>query len=257
MTTHRISITSALAATTLLLATSAQAGSYVSGSWHTGYDDSTREHFAGSVEDYNGTANSNLNHCHAGIEDLRGHLNNIGYGNYRIFTDEDVWSTAYESGVDWIYADGGDLAYFSGHGGSGLFVMNGDAGDDMVWWDEVRWGDRDLEVIAFDACRVLDANGRSQLGSANAYDGVHWMLGFESNARDVSTTASHYGYYLRMGYSIGSAWQSATRDGHFHWSTAAYVRYTSSSCNTAYDTATSMSCDPSSGVTTASARWSL
>jgi hypothetical protein len=246
-----------LLAAALLLSTSAQAGSYTSGSWSTGYDDSTREHFAGSVEDYTGTANTNLNHCHEGVEDLRGHLNNISYTNYRIFTDEDVWSTEYESGADWIYADAGDLAYFSGHGNSGLFVMNGDGGDDLVWWDEVRWGDRDLEVIAFDACKVLDANGRTQLGNANVYDGVHYLLGFESNARDTSTTASHYGYYLRMGYSIGSAWASATRDGHSNWYTGAYVRFTSSSCNTAYDTATSMSCDPTSGVTIASSRWSL
>ncbi len=253
--THSIPAAALLAAS--LIATSAFAGSYTSGSWRTGTDDSYREYFVGSVEDYNGTANSNLNWCHEGVEEMRGHLNNISYTNYRIFTDEDVWSTEFESGADWIYADAGDLAYFSGHGGSGLFVMNGDGGDDLVWWNEVRWGDRDLEVIAFDTCQTLDANGRTQLGNANVYDGVHYMVGFESNARDIKTTASHYGYYLRMGYSIGLAWQSATRDGHANWETGAYLRYTSSSCNTAWDTATSMSCDPTSGVTKASARWSL
>jgi hypothetical protein len=257
MTTHTTRIATLLA-TSLLLSAAAHAGYASSGSWNTTTkDEGLFEHFAGAVEDYNGTGNSNLGLCIDGVNELRGHIENIGYTNYRIYTDNSVYSTEWESSYDRYYADAGDLAYFSGHGGSGLFVMNGAAGDDLVWWGETRWGDKDVEVVAMDACQVLDATGRANMGDANAYDGVHWLLGFESNANDVSTTASHYGYYLRMGYSIGSAWRYATRDGHSWTQTGAYVRFTSSSCNTAYDTATSMSCDPTSGVTIASSRWSL
>ncbi len=172
----------------LLLAGGALAGSSSGGSWYTSYgDEGYYEHFAGAVEDYNGTGNSNLGLCIDGVNEMRGHLSNVGYSNYRIFTDSSVWATEYESGADWIYADGGDLAYFSGHGGSGLFVMNGSGGDDMLWWGETKWGDR---------------------------------------------------------------------DGHSNWQTGAYMRFTSSSCNTAWDTATSFSCDPTSGVTKASSRCS-
>jgi hypothetical protein len=248
---------SAILFATLVLPASALAGSASGGTWNISREDAYREHFADAVEDYTGTGNSNLGQCIDGVSAMKNQLSSTSYTNYRIFTDASASSNDWQSATDQTWADGGDLAYFSGHGNSGVFVMNGAVGDSVVWYNETQWGNGDVEVVAMDACKTLDAAGRTNFGNANVNDGVHWILGFESNANDTAVTATNYGYYLRSGYGIGLAWVTATRDGHDATQTGAYVRFTSTACNTASETLTSLTCDPTSGVTTATYRWSL
>ena len=234
----------------------ATAGYYANGSWSTFHDDGIWEVFADAVEDYGGTGDLGL--CIDGVEDWVFWMGWAGYGNYRYATDANAWAHDYEeSRWDDYYNDGADFAYFSGHGNSGGFSLHGAGGDDWVGYWEVRWGERDLEVIAIDGCRSLDANGRTNWGDANKNDGVHAIHGFHSDAADVDTTAQMYGYYLYRGYNTRTAWMLATQAGHSSSATGASIWYYNASCNGLYDTASYSTCDPTSGSTDASSTWSL
>ena len=152
-----------------------------------------------------------------------------------------------EPGSDDSYNDQADLSYFSGHGSSGTLHFSNTYGYNALYASQTRWGNQDLDIIAMDACQVLNASGRSTFISTDVNDGVHWLMGFQTNAWDVSTTADLYGYYLAQGYYVDSAWIVAAQAGHDSSFTAATVHFRSSACNTWWDTATTVSCDPTSG----------
>lgn len=255
---HRTSVLAlGVFAVVSVFGTSAQAGYYTNGSWSTSPDEGTRELYGDAIDDYSGTGSSNLNNCIDGLEKFIDRMEDISYTHWRYSTDEDAWSTDFEaSGSDHLYGDAGEFGYFSGHGSTGKAKFNGSSGDDL-YATETELGDNDLEFMAFDSCKTLNASGRSDFIAANLGVGAHLIMGFESNASDITTTAKNYGKYLKDGYSVRSAWISATRDGHDASRTGAYVRFTSAACNTYSDTATSFSCDPEAGAYTATSTWTL
>lgn len=243
----------------LLLGSTARAGYFSKGKILTSPDDAQTEAFGVGVEDYSGTGGGNLQFCIDAVQSWIGHLESAGVANWHYCTDPNGWSTDWEnSGGDDVYNDAGDLSYFCGHGSSGRFYFNGSKGDDLVSASETRWGNNDVEVVAIDACQVLDASGRTSYGNANINDGVHYILGFDSNALDIVTTGQYFGYYLRNGYSVRSAWNLATREGHSSSFTGAYVRFTSQSCDTYGDSLFGMApCNPTSTTKFYTSTWTL
>ena len=237
-------------------ATPAFAGYYTSGTrGTTTTDEGLAEVYADAIEDYGGSGN--LYKCIDGVELFINHMDGAGYSNYAYSTDASAWSTDYEqANSDDTYNDTADFGYFSGHGGSGGFSLHGSQGDDWVDASETRLGNQDQEVLALDACQSLNAAGRTRWINNNRNDGIHWIMGFHSNAIDNTTTADDYGRHLANGYDVDTAWILATMAGHSS-GTGAYVRFYNSSCDTYWDDIHSLSCDPTSNASTAEYTWSL
>jgi len=250
---------------TALFSATASAGSSSGGTWSTSADEGTAEIFVDSVEDYGGDSGSgDLSMCHDGSEAFRFFMSSwiffsqTHYDTWRHFQDGLAWSSDFEKGGDDdIYNDAADFSYFSGHGNSWGTSFHGTSGDDFASSSEAQWGNNDVEFVALDACQVLSATGRPRVQKANVDQGVHYVLGFETNASDVSTTGTRYGYYLDVGYTVASAWIQATKDGHGSWAKGAYVRFASEDCNTVSDNARSWSCDPTSDSYTVYNVWTL
>ncbi len=242
----------------LAFAPLAHAGYYATGSWYTSPDDGYWDVFAEAVEAYDGTNISKLNNAIDGADNFIDQLYAAGYTNQIFYTDSSAWSTDYEEAVyDDIYNDSADISLFSGHGISSAMLFNGSSGDNFATSAEMYWGDNDLEVIAMDACSVLDTNGMSLIGPANWGAGVHHIQGFHTVSVDTSTTSSKYGYYLRLGYSFISAWKMATAAGHSSSFEGGYIRYYTASCDTYWDSAYWTSCDPDYAYAWVVSHWTL
>lgn len=242
----------------LFASSTASAGYYSSGTMSYGVDDGYKEIFGDSIENYSAAGLSNLGVCHDGNLAFVNRMIPEGFSNYLLYTDNDAWSTDYENAAsDDYYNDRADISYFSGHGSSNTFYFSNTYGYNHVTVGETRWGNMDVEVVALDACNVLDNAGRTSFSSQQLNDGVHWLLGFHTNAQDVTTTADLYGYYLDQGYYIDSAWIAAQQAGHSSSYIGANMYFRNSSCNPWYDRASSMSCDPTSGSWSTSYTYTL
>jgi len=245
-----------------------QAGWYSSGS-------SGKEAFANAIEDYSGSCtmtsvpwfphdicvsdSSDLDKCIDGVEKWVDYMADAGHGEWRYATDSSARPEQWQDeDDDNDYNDAADFSYFSGHGSTSSGASSRSRlVDRRLHASETYFGDHDLEHIAFDSCQTLNSTGRTDFINANRNAGVHTIMGFDSNARDIKTTASKYGLYLDNGYTVTNAWRSATKAGHTSSHRAAYVRFYTSACNTANDTASSSSCDPTSGSLASTATWSL
>ncbi len=234
----------------LALSTPAFAGWSTVGSMSTTPDEGSNELFS---EGTGGTYS-----CPTGSGSWITQVSGAGYGNYYHGTDTDAWSLDWEeAGYDWFYNDSADISFYCGHGFPGGFTFNGSAGDNVLYASESSWGNGDLEAVHLQTCQALSATGRSAFISANLGDGVHWILGFETNALDTSSTPDLDGYYLKLGYDFDTSWYWATSATHDSPYIAAAVRFTSSACNTYYDDVYSMSCDPTSSPWSAEYTWAL
>ena len=254
-----------ITAITLLAASFAPAhASSASGTWTYDKDGSAWEVYADAIEDYPGTS-SDLALCIDGAESYISWMNGKGYTNSLMYTDNSAWPTDFEEGRgDDSYNDVGDYNYFSGHGSSGTFWFgfNPSTPSDLsVTASETYWGEIDAEVVALDSCNSVDSSGRAAFATANLYSGLHYVVGFESLASDTAATAAYYGYYLYNGYSVRDAWHYGADVGHGSSNTAAYLRFYNGMCETYYDTAVTVSCDPTYtpyySTYTVSSTWTL
>ena len=73
------------------------------------------------------------------------------------------------------------------------------------------YGDGDLEWVAFSACQTLNDTSRPYW--ANAMNGLHLLLGFNTNMLDVNQ-GYHFGWRIRWGWTIPQAWFGATDVTH-------------------------------------------
>jgi hypothetical protein len=243
----------------LSFSSAAQAGSYSAGTWGSATkDEGLWEVLVETVNDYSGTGMNMVYNCNTSGAQVVSYLGLTGFNNYRRYTDANAWSSDFEEALtDDLYQDAGDLNFYCGHGGSGAFTFNGSSGDDLLEYSETSWGEMDAEVMAIQSCQVLDSAGRANFISKNRTRGIHYILGFESNALDTSVLGERYGYYLAIGYTVRDAWIYGSQESHGS-GTGAYVRFSNSACNTIGDVATSLSCDPNSrDATSVSYTWTL
>lgn len=245
----------------LFLTLSAHAGVYSNGTFSSGGDEGTREILGESVNNHSTYAScpvygGNLSATTGEVVAFINQMGAIGYTNYRHYYDATAWSSDLEqAGGDATYADAADFFYVSTHGNTGRAYFCGSSGDQLLYANETKWGDGDVEVGIFSSCYTLDSTGRSSFGAANLNGGAHYIMGFQSVALDTTTTGDKYGYYLANNYYIDYAWDDAVDDGHGSGYTSADVRFYNSSCNTYLDKALTVSCDPKSGSSWVGATW--
>ena len=117
------------------------------------------------------------------------------------------------SGVDNVYIDTVDVAWFEGHGEDmGAVLLFNVAADDFYSWqkanpessrlkNEARWGDRDLEWIFINNCRALQAGSgtlKKDYDFGLALNGTHLICGFinDSNWGWASYDGEYVAHYL-------------------------------------------------------------
>lgn len=150
--------------------------------------------------------------------------------------DDWAWDIDFEEpGTDHVWIDTVDIAFFSGHGSpNGPFfgVSNHDNGEARP--SEVRWGNIDLEWIAFDACQLLRFSGVFDRWR-QAFQGLHYMLGFETGANDESNRGTYFAFFLLLGWSVRKAWIKACQLTSGSSRRTAYLRAEKPGANTYND----------------------
>jgi hypothetical protein len=140
-------------------------------------------------------------------------LESFGYTerfNYNDLTDE-----AHFSGNDAYSADGVDIFWYTGHGSPGTLKLSDDQypifHSSIVGYDEVLWGDTDLEWVMLYACSTLQYDfpcGPKTSGRfAQSLNGAHMICGARTDMQATLDTAGfEVATYLTGGYSVMWSW---------------------------------------------------
>lgn len=128
------------------------------------------------------------------------------------------------SGTDTIWADNVDMVFFSGHGSPSGFLFGVKTDDAKVKPTEVRWGDKELEWIALDACNVLEANGVFSRWGWPVFKGLHYILGFHTTTGDEPDRGRLLAQYLNNGETMRRAWIKCCQDTEGSDTQWAYLR---------------------------------
>lgn len=117
----------------------------------------------------------------------------------RDFKDTDEVAT----GLDHDYTDDVDQTLYIGHGSPSGFTFESsqDNGSLRYWEVDDSWGDRDCEWMCVLSCQVL----KEEDGSGNkwwqrwgpAFNGLHLLLGYDTNARANTNTPGVFAEYQR------------------------------------------------------------
>jgi hypothetical protein len=128
------------------------------------------------------------------------------------------------AGTDTTWVDDVDFVFFSGHGSPDGFLFGVDIDDHRVKPTETRWGDRQLEWIALDACNVLQRDGVFGRWGWPVFKGLHYILGFHTTTGDEPDRGHLLAAYLNAGWTVRQAWIRCcqdTEDSDTEW---AYLR---------------------------------
>lgn len=121
----------------------------------------------------------------------------------RDFKDTETWAT----GLDHLYVDAVDQAFYVGHGSGAGITFESSNDDGILHYNDVpgAWGDGDLEWMVLLSCQVLKAQHDGKWWWQRwgpAFDGLHLLLGYQTNARANTDTAKRFAEY-QLGRSIG------------------------------------------------------
>jgi hypothetical protein len=104
----------------------------------------------------------------------------------------DAWEDDFKqppAGNDTTYVDNADIVFYCGHGYGGGFTFESNIDDGYLTYIDAAgaWGNNDLEWLSLLSCQVLTGtyDGKSWATRwGPAFDGLHLMLGFQTNAYD-------------------------------------------------------------------------
>lgn len=132
--------------------------------------------------------------------DAEGFYNALGNGGWTKswdWGDSAAWESDFEKasvgGIDYMYADNVDFAYFSGHGNANSFWFGAPNDGDgslacFAHTSEVSWGETDLEWLVLKACQTLQFDDWGVFGRwIPAFQGLHTILGYDTNAKATQT----------------------------------------------------------------------
>jgi hypothetical protein len=153
-------------------------------------------------------------------------------------------------GEDYKWIDAVDFAFFSGHGDPRYILFKAKADKQEFYFDKARWGGNaggnsgeqgDLEWIVLDACLTLkkyyDPPGCGGPQSVwdrwdQAFDGLHYVLGFDTTCLDNANRGRIFAQRLRAGWTVREAWIRATQATESSSTYGAYLRALKSGTNT-------------------------
>lgn len=138
------------------------------------------------------------------------------------FEQQNVGSPA--SGTDTTWVDDVDMVFFSGHGAPSGFLFGKKIDDAKAKPTEIRWGNRQLEWIALDACNVLARDGVFDRWGWPVFKGLHYILGFHTTTSDEADRGRILAQYLNAGNTMRQAWIKACQDTEGSDTEWAYLR---------------------------------
>lgn len=148
------------------------------------------------------------------------------------YGDDSAWDQDFQdndvdpNGTDHKYIDNVDIVFFSGHGNqNGPRFGRADRDDGQARPDEIRWGNKDLEWIAFDACLILANHPTSATARwRQVFQGLHYILGFATTCQDERNRGKRFAYWLNRKYTVRCAWIKATKETEGSGVRGAYLR---------------------------------
>lgn len=171
--------------------------------------------YYGSIEwvnDYPGTKDD-LQFSDDEAIGFKNSLDSDSYWDIRFCYGDDTTPKANEShwknSSDNQYVDNSNFAYFSGHGDHNGFGF-GD-GTALVY-DEALWGEYQLDWIALSSCRVLNRSYNTHWDPA--FEGLHAIVGWDSEGYQDSTIGSNFASQLRAGCTVWDAWKNALNSAY-------------------------------------------
>jgi hypothetical protein len=191
------------------------------------------------VRKYNGLQ-ANLSNTKAQAEGFYDTLNATQVFNWG---DDLAWDRDFEepglgspsSGSDTTWADNVDFVFFSGHGSPSGFLFGVNKDDAIAKPSEIRWGNRELEWIALDACQVLERDGVFDRWGWPVFSGLHMILGFHTTTLDESNRGRLLAQYLNSGWTVRDAWIRCCQDTEDSSTEWAYLRADNASSDTYND----------------------
>lgn len=200
-----------------------------------------------------------LQHCDEDARGFRDQLAAIGWTSRFDWGDSVAWEQDFKyrngpgGGIDYLYIDAVDFAYFAGHGSVAC------TNEALIWFavnydyqsfssNNARWGgttggvsteEADLEWIVLDACLTLKESHTSSYDVFYRWDqafcGLHFILGFHTVCYDTGNQGPTFGWYLRLGYTVREAWIISTQQVQPSSVWGAYLRAGASGADTYYD----------------------
>ena len=121
----------------------------------------------------------------------------------RDFKDNETWAT----GIDHLYTDAVDQAFYVGHGSGAGITFESSSDDGQIHYTDVvgAWGDLDCEWMVLLSCQVLKAEHGGKTWWQRwgpAFDGLHLLLGYQTNASANTQTATRFAQY-QLGRNFG------------------------------------------------------
>ncbi len=142
-----------------------------------------------------------------------------GEDEYFCWTGTWAWEQDFKAPNDSIWIDNVDIALYVGHGnGDGFTFEDTTHQDGELDYNDATgdWGDKNLEWLALYSCQVLEADwsGMSRFDRwKQEFDGLHLLLGFETNASVSSYFTGKFAkYMLQDNKTIRQAWFDAIAD---------------------------------------------
>jgi Family of unknown function (DUF6345) len=191
------------------------------------------------VQKYNGLQ-GNLSNTKAQAE---GFLNTLAATRGFNWGDNLAWDQDFEqsgkglpsAGTDTTWADNVDIVFFSGHGSADRFYFGTKMDDGVAKASEIRWGDKDLEWIALDACQVLSRDGVFDRWGWPVFAGLHMIVGFDTTTLDEANRGRLFAQYLNAGWTVRDAWIRCAQDTEDSGTNWAYLRAQSQGTDTYND----------------------
>lgn len=158
------------------------------------------------VNNYHGRAPdlSNCDRCAERFYDELDGTQQFNWGN------DLAWDRDFEEPGDDDYADDVDIVYFAGHGSPNSILFGVDTHNNGTASSaSIRLGNNDCEWLVLDACQTLEEGHR--LAWQASFRGLHYILGFHTNADDSRNRGEYFARRLNRGKAVREAWIKACK----------------------------------------------
>jgi hypothetical protein len=195
------------------------------------------------IEYVNNYPNHPLHFCGMDAKGFRNELTADGWVSKFTWGNSNAWEKDFKyrdsssgEGIDYLYIDAVDFAYFAGQGSPYGLYFSSEVDRYFFRFERARWGgnrggapgeEGDLEWIVLDAGNTLRewADGNSVVSRWDqAFDGLHYVFGFDSRCRDSISRGRIFARNMKQDRTIRQSWIRATQatEGSSH--RGAYLR---------------------------------
>lgn len=122
--------------------------------------------------------------------------------------NNNAWERDFKD-LDTTVADAADLTFYTGHANGNGWVMESNASDQWVNYNDTALGDHDNEWLVIGACGVLQDSTSAGSWATRwgpAFQGMHMILGYATVSNDTTQEGSRFANYTDAGWYLYQAW---------------------------------------------------